>query len=62
MKTVPLRAVKKGEFFKLKPYGKVFVRDDYDHPSKRFIAYPYEDIFAFKWINPNKLVFVDFTF
>lgn len=62
MELKPLRAVKKGEFFKLKPEGKVMVRDDYCRESKRFTAFPYEDCFKFKWIKPSKLVYVGFTY
>ena len=62
MEVKPLRAVKKGEFFKLKPEGKVMVRDDYCRESKRVTAYPYEDCFNYKWIKPARLVYVGFTF
>jgi hypothetical protein len=62
MELKPLRAVKKGEFFKLKPEGKVMVRDDYCRGSKRFTAFPYEDCFNYKWIKPSKLVYVGFTY
>jgi hypothetical protein len=62
-----IRELKKGEFFTLKPIAEpkesqVYIRDEYDRTSKKYTAYKFNDINAFRELKPNTQVYTDFTF
>lgn len=62
MKKVELRKVKRGEFFKLSEYGKVYVRGYYERSCKRFEAYLYDNVNHESFIKGSRIVLVDFEF
>lgn len=59
---VPLKSIKKGEFFRI-PGGKaVYIRGDYDRSAKRYECCRFDDINAFRMFKGEKLVETGFTF
>jgi hypothetical protein len=62
-RTVPLRTIKSGEFFRRRIDAKTtFVRGDYDRTDKKFEAYDFEDINRFVYLKGATPVFVEFEF
>lgn len=63
MRAIPLRYVKKGDYFKLKPTdtAPVWIKDDYDKTDKKFWAYKYVGT-TFKQFSGSVIVYVDFWF
>ena len=39
-----LKMVKKGDLFTLKPDGPVWVRDEYDHSTKKYECHKWDDV------------------
>ena len=39
-----LKDVKRGEFFRLREHGATFIRGHYDHASKKYHAFEFEDV------------------
>lgn len=40
----------------------VYVRDDYDKSTRRYCAYRFDDVNAYRDFEPTRLVCIDFTF
>lgn len=67
MEAVKLSSLKKGVYFTLKPIeepkeSQVFVRDDYDRSERKYTAYKFSDVCAFRSFKGDKLVYIDFYF
>jgi hypothetical protein len=64
MESAILKALPKGEFFKLNDSesSPVWVRDYYDRGSRSIRVYKFDDINHEKFMRANKPVFVGFTF
>lgn len=60
---IPVKELKKGEFFKLKESAnRVYVRDDYDRSEKKYSCFAFDDVCAYRMFKGDKLVYVGFTF
>lgn len=64
---VPLKSLKKGAWFTLKPIeypedNQVYVKDDYDRETKKFMCGRRDDISYSREIPGNKLVYTDFIY
>ena len=60
---VEMREVPKGEYLRLKPNGKEYVRHDYCHALKRYNIVPCDDAGSEgRMIKPNRQVFIGFTY
>ena len=57
-----IKDLKKGDFFRLKENGKVYVRDTYDRSEKRFGYYDFEDVNNYHFAKATKKVIADFIF
>lgn len=59
-----VKAVKKGDFFKLsnKPNAKVYIRGDYDKSDKTFECQNAEDMNEYRYFKGSKTVYVGFTY
>lgn len=59
-----LKEIKQGELFKLKntESAPVWVRGEYDHSSKRYSTYRYDDVCHERFVKVDTDVFVDFEF
>lgn len=61
-----IKELKKGEFFRLvtkKGVGaKTYVRDEYDRSDKKYCAYDFFDVCAFRYFKPSQEVTTDFEF
>ena len=66
-KPVPLKSLKKGEYFTLKDIpepkeSQVWVKDDYDRIDKEWICYKFSDVNQSKGFKGTKMVYTDFIF
>lgn len=52
----------KGEYFRFKINGPVWVRDDYDRSSKSYQAYKFDDINHFTYKKKGTSVYYGFNF
>lgn len=60
---IAIKELPHGAFFKRKENSKkVFQRGDYYRPDKQYEGNDWEDIGNSIYLNPNKLVFIDFEF
>tara|TARA_X000001036_G_C20252566_1_gene632792 strand:- start:311 stop:547 length:237 start_codon:yes stop_codon:yes gene_type:complete len=60
---IAIRELPKGAFFKRKENShKVFQRGDYYRPEKKYEGADWDDIGNSIYLNPAKLVFIDFEF
>jgi len=57
-----IKDLKKGDFFKRKPEGKVYVRGEYMRGSGRFAAVAFHDICHIMYFKPDTIVYVGFDF
>lgn len=58
-----IRELKRGDFFRLTPQSrKTWVKDEYDHSSKKYLCYNYEDINDFREFDGSKEVFTEFVY
>ena len=64
MRKIPLRYVKKGDAFKLKPTdtATIYIKDDYDRSLKKYSCYNYNDIGKYRMVSPSTIVYIDFYF
>lgn len=62
MKTKTIKDLKVGEYFKLKPNGRVYVRDSYNRSTKRYEYYDFDDVCRWHEAKGNKPVITDFYF
>ena len=63
MENIKLSEVKKGDYIKRKSDSKqVWIRDDYDRGSKKFILINTDDIGHSMLMKGSKLVFIDFDY
>lgn len=54
--------LKKGDFFKLRENGKVYVRAEFDRSSKRYMYYDFDDVNNWHSATATRVVIVDFQF
>ena len=64
---VPLRSLKKGDWFTIKPIAypsdnQVYIKDDYDREEKKFLCGRCDDISYSRYFPGNKLVYTDFIY
>lgn len=64
---VPLRSLKKGEWFTVKPIAyptdkQVYIKDDYDREEKKFMCGRCDDISYSTYFKGDKLVYTDFIY
>lgn len=62
-----VRELKKGEMFTLKPIeypreSQVYVRDEYDRSTKKYICYKWSDVNAERLLKGDKEVYTEFCF
>ena len=57
-----LRSLPRGEYFRLKPNGSVYVREDYCRDIKRYIASRADDISSSRLFKSTQVVYVGFTY
>ena len=67
MKQTTVRALKAGEWFTLKPTEyptekEVYIRDEYDRETKKYICGKWCDISASRLFKGDKVVYTGFTF
>jgi len=60
MKTI--KDIKVGDFFKLKPNGRVYVRQEYNRMTKRFEYCDFDDVNRWHEAKRDKPVITDFEF
>ena len=60
MKTI--KQLKVGDFFRLRPNGKVYVRGEYERSLKRYSYYDFNDVNNVHFCRGDKSVIVDFEF
>ena len=60
MKTI--KQLKVGDFFRLHPNGKVYVRGEYERSLKRYSYYDFNDVNNEHFAVGNKSVIVEFEF
>lgn len=66
-KPVPLKSLKKGDWFTLKPIAEpkdsqVYIKDEYDREEKKFMCGRCDDISYTKYLSGDKLVYTDFIY
>lgn len=61
-RAMKLKELKKGDFFKLKPNGRVYVRDSYNRSTKKYDYYDFDDVNRWHDAKGDKEVIVDFNF
>ena len=54
--------LKVGDFFKLSPNGKVYVRSHFDRSTKRYSYYDFDDVNNEHFATRTRMVIVDFEF
>ena len=59
---VPLKTVKKGDYFRLVGGKSVYVKGDYDRSSKKYECCRFDDANAFRLFKGDKMVDAEFTF
>lgn len=60
---IAINKLKKGDYFKLNDKGRtVYVYDGYNRSTKKYEAYKFDDIGAFREFKKGRLIFTDFTF
>ena len=57
-----IKQLKKGDYFKLRENGRVYVRGDYNRSIKKYEYYDYDDICNFHVCKGTKIVITDFEF
>lgn len=57
-----IRELKRGDYFRLKPNGKEYVRGYYDRSLKKFSYYDFFDVNNEHFAKGSKTVIVDFEF
>lgn len=64
MRTTTIRALKKGEYFRLadSDTAPVWVRDEYIHPAKRYSVHRFDDTNHERLLDGNRVVYVGFIF
>ena len=59
----PIKSLQKGEYFKRKPFAKaIYVKGEYDKPSKAYLCHHFDDTNQTLLIKSDKQVFHGFTF
>lgn len=60
---IPIKSLKKGDFFKLKESAnRVYVRGEYDRSSRKYACFAFDDVCYERMFKGEKLVCVGFTF
>jgi hypothetical protein len=64
MKSLKIKSLKRGEFFRLsdRETALVWVRGEYVREVKRYSTYKYDDVNHERLLSGGKVVFVGFTF
>lgn len=57
-----LKNLKVGDYFKLKPNGRVYVRDTYNRATKKYEYYDFNDVCRYHEAHGDKPVIIDFQF
>lgn len=57
-----IKDLKRGELFKLRPNGRVYVRDEYNRSTRKYEYYDYDNANAWHEANGTKRVITDFEF
>lgn len=60
---IPIKSLKKGDFFKLKESAnRVYVRGEYDRSTRKYACLAFDDVCYERMFKGEKLVFTEFTF
>lgn len=64
---VPLKSLKKGDWFTIKPIGypddnQVYIKDEYDRSSKKYCCGRRDDISYWREFKGDKLVYTNFIY
>lgn len=64
---VPLRTLKKGDYFTIKPIAyptdkQIYIKDEWDRSSRKFCCGRYDDISYSREFPADKMVYTDFIF
>lgn len=62
MTTTTIKDLKVGDYFKLIPNGRVYVRDKYNRSSKKYEYYDFDDVNRWHECKVTKKVIIDFQF
>lgn len=62
MTTTTIKDLKVGDYFKLTPNGRVYVRDSYNRSSKKYEYYDFDDVNRWHECKGSKQVIIDFQF
>lgn len=67
MVSIKLKSLKRGDLFVLKDimypnHEQVWIKDEYDHSTKKFLVVNYADLSHSKQLTGDKLVYTDFIF
>lgn len=57
-----IKELKRGDFFRLKENGKVYVRDYYERSEKKYCYYDFDDVNNWHFAKGTKKVITDFIF
>lgn len=60
MTTTSIKELKVGDYFKLTPNGRVYVRDTYNRSSKKYGYYDFDDVNRWHECKGSKMVIIDF--
>lgn len=60
--TTTIKDLKVGDYFTLKPNGRVYVRDTYNRSTKKYEYYDFDDANRWHECKGNKKVLTDFEF
>lgn len=57
--TTTIKNLKVGDYFKLKPNGRVYVRGTYNRSTKKYEYYDFDDVNRFHECIGSKIVYTD---
>lgn len=57
--TTTIKDIKIGDFFKLKPNGRVYVRDSYNRSTKKYEYHDFDKVYCLHECNGTKKVITD---
>lgn len=57
--TTTIKSLKVGDYFKLKPNGRVYVRGTYNRSTKKYEYYDFDDVNRFHECHGSKVVITD---
>ncbi|MBN9482192.1 MAG: hypothetical protein BGO70_16590 [Bacteroidetes bacterium 43-93] len=62
MQTSVIEALKKGSFFKMPGKKPVYIKDDYNRTLKKYSAYKFDDVNAYRHLKKGTIVEIGFDF